>query len=258
MVVLALGCTASACGSSTTKDVPTAEVAAPTTTTAPGPRAAARWEDVTTFSGSGPFESPSFTIDTNAIQWKAQWSCEMGSIRIDTIPPPKNAGPFATGTCPTQDEQFSIATGAVHLRLDTAGAWKVTIQQQVDTPIAEQPVAGMDSAPVLEAGDFHNIERPGGGSARIYQLAGQRVLRLDPFNVSPNSELYVWLSEARDPRTSADVVAVPHVELASLKSTIGTQNYVLPDTLPGANLGSVVIWCAPVRIAYIAAPLAAP
>jgi hypothetical protein len=233
-------------------------VSTPSTTIDPGPRAAARWEDVTTLTGTGPADAAPFTIAAGAIQWKMNWSCDSGNLAISSTPAPKKPGPLVTASCPGKGEQFSITTGDVRLRVDATGPWEAKIQQQIDTPIAEPPLPGTDSAPVLGAGDFHNIERSGSGTARLYQLAGQRVLRLDPFDVSPNTELYVWLSEAQNPTTSAEVVAAPYVQLASLKSTVGTQNYVLPDDLPTSKLGSVVIWCAPVRIAYIAAPLTGP
>ncbi|HUQ63466.1 MAG TPA: DM13 domain-containing protein [Acidimicrobiales bacterium] len=114
----------------------------------------------------------------------------------------------------------------------------------------------MDAAPVAGSGEFYDVEKASNGNVRLYNLPdGKRALRLDPFEVEQNTELYVWLSEADEPRTSAEAVAAPHTEIALLKSTLGSQNYVLPDALSISRIGSVVIWCAPVRIAYSAARL---
>jgi len=81
-------------------------------------------------------------------------------------------------------------------------------------------------------------------------------MRFEDFDVSQNTDLFVWLSEAPAPKTSAEVVAAPHQVLGDLKSTIGTQNYVLPADLPPDRIRSIVIWCQPVAIAYAAASLA--
>jgi hypothetical protein len=45
------------------------------------------------------------------------------------------------------------------------------------------------------------------------------------------------------------------VQIASLKSTLGSQNYVLPASVDEGSIRSIVIWCEPVRIAYAAATL---
>lgn len=222
--------------------------------------AAARWESVTNFSGSAAIETAPFTIGADAIQWRVKWHCDSGALRIESEPPPKKPGPLVdTSSCPKDGEKFSILTGVIRLKVDATGPWTAAVEQQVDTPLAEPPLPGMDSAPVAGAGTFYDIERKGNGTVRLYDLpGGQKALRLDPFEVSQNTELYVWLSEVDEPHTSAEVVAAPHMELALLKSTLGTQNYVLPDALSIGHIGSVVIWCAPVRIAYIAARLAPP
>lgn len=180
-------------------------------------------------------------------------------MTIESIPPPKKAGSLVASACPKKGEVFSIVSGDVRLKVDASGPWTARVEQQVDTPLTEPPLPGMEGAPVLGSGEFYDVERPGSGTAKLYDLPdGQRALRLDPFEVSQNTELYVWLSEADEPRTSAEAVAAPHMEIALLKSTLGTQNYVLPADLSISRIGSVVIWCAPVRIVYTAARLTPP
>lgn len=50
----------------------------------------------------------------------------------------------------------------------------------------------------------------------------------------------------------------PYVDLGNLRSTLGSENCILPADLAPERIRSVVIWCAPVRIAYIAATLTHP
>jgi hypothetical protein len=73
--------------------------------------------------------------------------------------------------------------------------------------------------------------------------------------VAQNTDLFVWLSEARQPRTSAEAVGAGRVSVGNLKSTLGNQNYEVPPDVPTERIRSVVIWCEPVAIAYSAAIL---
>ena len=219
------------------------------------PVAAPRWEELASFSGPGAVETAEFSVVPGAIQWRVRWSCEAGTVQIDTLPALKK-GTLVTSPCPKEGTAYSIQTGPRRLRVEAAGPWKVTVDQQVDTPVEEPPLPEMASGRVIATGEFHRIERSGKGTARLYELAdGRRAVRFEGFEVSQNTDLFVWLSEAADPKTSADVVAVPHQEIALLTSTLGSQNYLVPPELPTAKIRSVVIWCAPVRIAYTAAAL---
>lgn len=113
------------------------------------------------------------------------------------------------------------------------------------------------TARVVAEGAFHKVEKEGKRSARMYQLAdGRRVLRFEAFEVSANTDLFVWLCEAVAPRTTVDAQAAPRVSIGNLKSTLGDQNYEGPPDVPGERIRSIVIWCEPVSVAYIAAPLA--
>lgn len=140
--------------------------------------------------------------------------------------------------------------------METGGGWSAVVDQQVDTPLDEAPPAGAASARVVAEGRFHPVEKPGKGSVRLYRLGdGRRVVRFEGFQTSENSDLFVGLSEAPDPRTSADAVAAKRVVLGNLKSTLGNQNYDVPPHLPDDRIRSVVVWCEPIAITYTAASL---
>ena len=235
----------------------TTAVSTPNSVAPDGVRAAHRWETVTTFTGSGPFQSPEFTILQSAVQWRVRYSCTTGTLRIVSTPPPRRPGPVVDTACPKESEGYSIVTGPVRIAVEATGDWRAVVDQQVETPLDEPLLPGMAQATVLAESSFYGVEKEGKGTARLYQLAdGRRIVRFEGFETSQNTDLFVWLSQAARPATSKDITDVPRVELGNLKSTLGTQNYEIPRTVPTEAIRSVVIWCAPLAIAYSAANLA--
>ncbi len=227
-----------------------------TPTSEAGPRAAPRWQEVGRFEGSAGNRTPAFTVDTGAIQWRLRWECQSGSMRVTTVSPPGESEPLANSSCPSEGEGFSIQTGEVHLDVEASGAWSAIVEQQVETPINEPILPQMAGAPVVAQGPFYEIDEEGKGTVTLYRLSdGRRALRLEDFEVHLNTDLVVWLSEAPRPTTSLEAVEAPHVEIGPLKSTLGPQNYVVPDDLPTNRIRSLVIWCPPIRSGYIAATL---
>jgi hypothetical protein len=265
VVAVVVGLAVAGCGSgdearhaTPTTAAPPAATGAPAATTVPpdSPRAAPRWETVSTFSGTGPSRTPEFDVLAEAIQWRVRWTCETGRLRIVTVPPPRLAGPLVDEGCPGGADAYSIRTGRSHLEIEAAGPWKAIVDQQLEIPLEEPPFPEMATAPVVARGTFHAVEKEGKGSARVYELDdGRRVVRFEGFEVSTNTDLFVWLSEAVAPRTTVDAQAAPKVSIGNLKSTLGDQNYEVPADLPSDRIRSIVIWCEPVSVAYIAAPL---
>lgn len=219
-------------------------------------RAAPRWENLASFSGTATLETPPFSVTAGAIQWRVKWTCETGTVRAAALPSSDSTDPLVDSACPATGEGFSIETGELRLAVEASGPWQATVEQQVDTPIDEPPLPEMASAPVLAEGSFYAIDEPGSGTVRLYQLAdGQRALRFEDFEVFLNTDLVVWLSEAPRPTTSAESVEAPYVEIAPLKSTLGPQNYLIPPEVPSEAIRSVVLWCPPIGSAYLGATL---
>ncbi|MCA1844746.1 MAG: DM13 domain-containing protein [Actinobacteria bacterium] len=219
-------------------------------------KAAPRWETVATFSGTGPSDGPGATIAAGAIQWRVRWSCGTGTLRVTSTPAPKRPGPLVDAGCPGQGDAFSIRTGPTRIGVETPGPWALTVEQQVDDPIDEPAPADLGSATLVAQGSFFPVERKGRGRALLYRYPdGRRILRFEDFEVSQNTDLFVWLSESPKPETSAQAVAAGKVVLADLKSTLGNQNYPVPADVPAGHIRSVVIWCKPVAVAYLAAAL---
>ncbi|HVF14143.1 MAG TPA: DM13 domain-containing protein [Acidimicrobiales bacterium] len=254
MVLLVAVAVAAAAGCGAEDPSPAPGAATPT---GPGPgpaKVAPRWEHLATFTGVGGQRTAGFEIGAGAIQWRVNASCATGAfgVALDGEPSPLAEVP----ACPGQAFGFSIRTGPGFLDVDASGSWEIVVEQQVDTPVAESALEGMTDAARQAHGDFYGIDQEGSGTATLYRLPGGGLaLRLDPFLVTRNTDLFVWVSEARAPRTSEEALRTPHVQIDRLKSTAGAQNYVLPDSVDPEGVRSVVVWCEPVRTAYAAATL---
>ena len=258
-------------------DDDTAQSTAPTEPTVPFPtalttvppvlgdydpaKAAPRWEQVRVATGSGPVDLGPITVSERAFQWRVKWQCESGTaIRITSAPPPVPGRPnpnLVESPCPGSGEGFGRQTGEVRLAVEASGPWKATLEQQVDTPLDEPPLAEMAGAEVLGRGEFYPVDKTGKGTVMLYRLAdGRRALRIEPgFEVLNDPDLVVWVSSAANPRTAKAMADAPHAEIAALKSTRGSQNYVIPDNLPFSEIRSVGLYCVPVPSIYIAAAL---
>ena len=154
-----------------------------------------------------------------------------------------------------------MGTRRQRVRVRATGPWRVDIQQQVTTALAEPPLPAMGrpGARVLARGRFYGVERRGRGTATLHELQdGRLALRFEGFRTSNNTDLFVWVSPASRPRTTRAAFRSPHATIAALRSTLGDQNYVLPRRLSARDVRSIVIWCEPVRIAYAAAVLRRP
>ena len=219
-------------------------------------KAAPRWERISTLAGTGS-ATRGFTVARGAIQWRARWRCERGSLRLTVTPAGSRTRP-ANARCPRNGTVTGVRTGSLQLAVQASGRWRVTLEQQVDTALREPPLAAMRSprARVLARGSFYRIERFGRGTATLYRLADRRLaLRMENFATSANLDLFVWLSRGSRPRTTVQAERAPHTVLAPLKSTLGDQNYLLPRGTRARDVRSIVIWCDPVQIAYTAATL---
>ncbi len=218
---------------------------------------APRWERVTSLRGDGDAQR-AISISPDAIQWRVRWRCKRGKFELSLEPAPREGNPIDTGKCPGTGEAPAIDTGKLELGVSTTGPWSATVDQQLTEPLAEPPLAAMTAkgARVLASGRFYPVERRGRGKADLYRLPGGRLaLRFENFETSSNTDLFVWLSEKRRPKTTKQALRSRHNEFAPLKATGGDQNYLLPKGVDVGTARSIVIWCEPIRIAYTAATL---
>ncbi len=220
----------------------------------PSRRASPHWVPLRTLRGAGA-TSATVTIDRHAIQWRMRWKCRAGTLSVAITPRPAGSA-TSRGSCPGRRTVTVIGTGPHRLAVTASAPWRLTVEQQVDTPVHEPRLSAMTPAHAVAHGAFVPIEHAGRGTATVYRLPSGRLgLRLEHFVTDPNNSLFVWLSRARAPRTTRQVLAAPHRVAGALTATVGDQNYRLPRGTRLADARSVVIWCLPVRVAYTAAPL---
>ena len=225
------------------------------TTTAPTNEASPRFEQVATLTGSGS-ATKTAQIAGGALRWRTRAHCASGQLTVTVSPAPRSGPARATLPCSGRKDAIWGATGAKQLAVQGPGAWRLVVEQEVTTALHEAPLPAMRTAPVLGRGNFYGIERKGQGDAVLYRLPnGRLALRMNRFATDPNTDLFVWLSEAVRPKTTEQAFKAKHTVLSGLKSTLGDENYVLPRGIDASTVRSVVIWCNPVQIAYTAASL---
>jgi len=220
--------------------------------------AAPRWQAVATLRGGGE-TSRSLEIPDSVIQWRVRWDCNgREKIEIQVDPAPEEGPAVGGGRCPGKGEQTSVQTGATDVAVRAAGRWTAVVEHQVDTPIDEPPLPAMSAAGarVISRGTFEDLERKGKGDVVLYRLAsGRLALRLEEFTTTASTDLELWISPGPRPSSSERAARARHVSIAPLKSTAGPQNYLLPKGTSVADVGSVVLWCEPLYVAYAAAGL---
>lgn len=113
-----------------------------------------------------------------------------------------------------------------------------------------------EGALLLAQGDFYAVAHQGRGTANIYQVSeGGLVLRLEDFEVEDGPDLHVYLT-TQDPVENISGSDLPDgFDLGVLKNLVGDQNYEVPEDLDLTRYRSVVIWCVPFQVPFIAAPL---
>ena len=217
------------------------------------------WQPVITFKGDASTRTAAFTVDDAALQWRVSWHCTNGSFDITGSSESGAAlrRPLAHGaSCPQDGKGFSSKTGRFVLQVTASGPWQAVIEQQVDAPLVEPPLPGMAGAKILDRGTVYDVDKKGKGTVVVYQLGdGSRVLRLEDFYVSINSDLEIRLSPLPAPKTTVEAVSAPFKPLAPLKATVGSMNYPIPPEIDITKFHSIVIWCELTHNAYAAAGL---
>ncbi len=103
---------------------------------------------------------------------------------------------------------------------------------------------------------FYNVVHTGSGTAQLLKnLDGSYVVRLEQFQTENGPKLEVYLSAAVKPSSSAVVSSNAFVNLGDLKSTNGSQNYVVPSSVDISKFNSVVIWCSTFSVNFASAAL---
>ncbi|MFN2607461.1 MAG: DM13 domain-containing protein, partial [Acidimicrobiales bacterium] len=242
----------------------TATAAAAATTVAPAstvkPRATTLrsepwWQGVATLSGTGATTTTPFTIGDDAIQWRLRYTCQSGHL---TVGAPGRPRPLVDAACPTTATGYATAKGPTTLTVTADGPWQVQVDQQIDLPLQEPPLAAMTDpgATVAAGGDFYRIDQVGSGHAALYHLPdGTWALRFEDFYVTANTDLDIRLTPVAAPKTTDQFANAPQVVVAPLDVTAGSMNFAVPADIDPTQYKAAVIWCERVHSAYAAVTL---
>ena len=124
----------------------------------------------------------------------------------------------------------------------------------------------MTTETILQTGSFYPVVHAGSGTVKIVQkVAGKRVLRLENFTTDNGPVIYVWLSTATEPKSSAavsinvgDYEQIGDVIPAGTVFPIATQEFEIPEAINLSSFKSVVIWCVKFKVNFASAVLQAP
>lgn len=122
--------------------------------------------------------------------------------------------------------------------------------------ISKTVVEEFPGVTVLTRGKFVDADafHKGSGVALIAQVNGQRLLRLEEFQVTNGPDLYVYLTAHPKPATREDVHQ-GFLNLGRLKGNIGAQNYEIPVGAELPQFHSVVIYCQRFHVVFATATL---
>ncbi len=88
---------------------------------------------------------------------------------------------------------------------------------------------------------------PGEGAVSVYEIAGERTLRLSEFTTTAGPDLFVYLSR--------DTEATEFVNLGELRAVAGDLNYEVPAEVGIAEYPYVLIWCKRFGVLFMSAQL---
>lgn len=130
----------------------------------------------------------------------------------------------------------------------------------MQTAVADRTMHPMNEAMpaaaprLIKQADFYNVVHEGKGKAEFFKLSdGTTILRLEDFQVLNGPELHVYLVPTADVQPNIGQDIPGSVDLGKLKGNQGAQNYNLPSNINIEQFRSVVIWCQPFKVPFIAA-----
>lgn len=105
----------------------------------------------------------------------------------------------------------------------------------------------------IGTGSFYGIDHSAEGTATVYELDGDFVLRFeDDTDIQNGPDLWVWVLES-DSYDGGD--PGEFIELGKIKGNVGGQNYELPPEFDPDVHQFVLIWCKRFSVPFAASPL---
>lgn len=110
---------------------------------------------------------------------------------------------------------------------------------------------------IIASGRFHGASRhQAAGTAQLVKSAdGGYAVNFSEFDSDPGPDIFIVLSTAENPRSSADIKKSRFIMLGRRQGETGGQTYRVPFTVDPGNFRSVGIWCRQYSILFGAAAL---
>jgi hypothetical protein len=119
-------------------------------------------------------------------------------------------------------------------------------------------MTGAGSDTIVATGDFDrkdDVHYANGQALIVKQTDGTHALRLQDLDAANGPDLYIYLSEHRDPTNSEQLHEGQDHNLGSLKATTGSFNYTIDPSIDISKVKSVVIYCRAFSVIFSVAAL---
>ena len=184
---------------------------------------------------------------------------------IAVAPEPQNGAisgqPTATAMMEKPAEAMATDTPETVMEKPTdtpAAMMEPTPEAAMEKPSA---TAMAETGPkVLGTGNFDrkdDIHYANGQAILAHQEDGSTILRLQDLDAANGPDLFVYVTEHPDPKSSEELHQGGH-NLGTLKATNGSFNYTLDPSIDTSKIKSVVIYCRAFSVIFSTAKLQAP
>lgn len=130
------------------------------------------------------------------------------------------------------------------------------IPTETATMTVQLSIVDLSVATLVARGEFYSVAHSGSGEAYLHEVDGELVLSLSSdFQVEDGPDLHVYLSTDDPVSNESGEDLAGALDLGELIALEGEQTYALPEGLQLDDYGSVVIWCVPFEVPFIAAPI---
>ncbi len=154
-------------------------------------------------------------------------------------------------------EDVVVVESMLEVRNDIEESVKKVEEVPVQKDVVAADTETTEEAQVIASGDITSIAHDGTGKAKIISFGEGKdtILSLVDLAVSNGPDLRVLLSKNTQIQSAQDLGE--YIEIDKLKGNIGTQHYIIPNTINPAEYKSVIIYCKPFRVVFNVAELSA-
>ena len=154
-------------------------------------------------------------------------------------------------------EDVVVVESMLEVRNDIEESVKKVEEAPVQKDVTAADTETAEEAQVIASGEITSIAHDGTGKVKIISFGEGKdtILSLVDLAESNGPDLRVLLSKNTQIKSAQDLGE--YIEIDKLKGNVGTQHYIVPDTVNPAEYKSVIIYCKPFRVVFNVAELSA-